>query len=67
MNIMIFSIYILIGIIVACIDWNRSLKKEWDKVKDMHISQNDSILVMYLMTITIFWPLKIISDLVHKD
>lgn len=67
MNIMIFSIYVLIGIIVAYIDWNRSLKKEWDSVKDMHISQNDSMLVIYLMTITIFWPLKIISDLVNKD
>lgn len=63
----IFFIYLLIGMIVAYLEWNYSIKKEWDKVKDLHISQNDSMLVLHMMTITIFWPIKIILDLIHND
>lgn len=63
---LILYLYLTIGSIIAYVVWKVDAKQEYEELKE-HEDVNDSIVIGYLMTIIILWPLKILLDIIRKD
>ena len=57
-------IYIIIGIILAFYFWNKEYVNDYREAKRTGEIEHGMVCI-YLVVVTIFWPLKIIWNLYH--
>ena len=53
-------IYILIGLAVSLYIWKRDYEEEYEEVKRNEGNVEDSMAIILLLIITMFWPIVII-------
>ena len=64
MEICIF-IYILIGLFVMNNYWKKNHEKEYKDLKEKR-EVEDGMVILYMLGITIFWPIVLVKNLINK-
>ena len=58
-------IYILIGFFVMNYDWKKNHEKEYEELKRKK-EADKGMAMIYMLCITIFWPIVLVKNLINK-
>ena len=58
-------VYFIIGIILSIYWWNKEYEEDYEKLKKMN-EVDESGTMIFLMFLTVFWPIKFIKNLINK-